>query len=59
MESLLQQFSHLDILPAFMNIFPMVTQPFVHGYHAIAQAFTPYTKNLFENETGLLGGSEG
>ena len=56
MESLFQQFSHLDILPVFMNVLPSVAQPFVHGYQAVAEAFAPFTRDLSGNETGLLGG---
>jgi len=56
MESIIQQFGHLDIFPVFINISHTITQPFVHGFQATVPAFVPQMKALISNEPGLIGG---
>jgi hypothetical protein len=56
MESIIQQLNHLDISPVFVNLFPAITQPFVHGFQTVEHAFEPFIKPLVLNEPGLIGG---
>jgi hypothetical protein len=56
MESIIQQFGNLDILPVFVSLFTTITQPFAHSFHAVVAPFLPYMKSLFSHEPGLIGG---
>jgi hypothetical protein len=56
MESIIQQFGHLDFSPVIANLSQTLTQPFVHSFQSVVPGFLPYMKHLFSNEPGLVGG---
>ena len=56
MESIIQQLGHLDIFPVFVNLFPAITEPFVHSFESVVPGFLPHMKSLISNEPGLIGG---
>jgi len=56
MESIIHQFSNLDIIPVFINLSQAITQPFVHSFQSVVPGFLPHMKSLISNEPGLIGG---
>jgi hypothetical protein len=56
MESIIQQFGHLDIFPVFINLSHAIAQPFVHSFQSVVPGFLPQMKSLISNEPGLVGG---